>query len=294
MEEGVVGTQMTDVLHVISQGLLVPVVIILIAFIAYALFCIGTLIFEGVRERRDFKDHMPEFLDTLMQADGDDIPGIIKDSALLNRQKIALLKVYDYRRLPGDALISLIRRLVNKEDTHYKRIMSRNNLAAKISPMVGLMGTLIPLGPGIAAMGFGDTEALSSSLLIAFDTTVAGLVVAAICLACGKLRQAWYGDYMSALDSAMATMLEKIELMRAEGLITGDEPTDFAQRFEEGLTKDKKPSPAPAVKADSESDATKDAPKSYKEVEGAAETAVEAALVETAEAAETVAKAVED
>jgi len=232
-------TQLADVLHVISQGLLAPVIIILIGLIGYALFCIGSIIAEGVNERRNYKAEMPKFLQSLMSAQDARIPSVIKQSGLLNRQKVALLKVYDYRTLPGDALVALIRRLVSEEETHYRHIVDRNNTAAKVSPMIGLMGTLIPLGPGVAALGQGNTAALSSSLLIAFDTTVAGLIVAAICLAIGKIRSNWYDDYMAALDSAMATLHEKIEAMRTAGEITIEEPSDYAFMFESALKKAK-------------------------------------------------------
>lgn len=230
--------QLADVLHVMSQGLLVPVILLLIAFAAYALFCIGGIIAELFGERRNFKANMPQFLRALMEAEEPRIPAVIAGSGLLNRQKKALLTVYDYRALPGDALVALIRRLVNEEEVHYRRIVDRNNTAAKISPMVGLMGTLIPLGPGVAALGQADTVALSSSLLIAFDTTVAGLIVASICLAIGKIRSNWYDDYLSALDAAMATMLQKIELMREAGAIRSDTPTDYSEQFERGLKAD--------------------------------------------------------
>ena len=236
---------LTDILHALSQALLAPDIILLLAFAGYALFCIGSIVVEALTERRSFRVEMPKFLAALMAADDAQIPQVVAQSGLLNRQKVALLTVYDYRTLPGDALVALIRRLVSEEETRYDRIASRNNMAAKIAPMLGLMGTLIPLGPGVAALGKANTEALSSSLLIAFDTTVAGLVVAAICLAIGKIRTNWYGDYMSALDSAMATMLQKIEDMRAAGTITVTEPTDYAFMYQKGLGKE---SAAPASK----------------------------------------------
>lgn len=47
---------------------------------------------------------------------------------------------------------------------------------AKLSPMLGLMGTLIPLGPGLAALGDGDVKILSTAMSVAFDTTVLGLL----------------------------------------------------------------------------------------------------------------------
>ena len=225
---------LSDILHVVSQALLIPTILLLLGFIAYALFCIGSVVAEYFTERKNFKVQMPKFLAALMAAGQDEIPDVIKKSGLLKRQKTALLTVYDYRTLPGDALVALIRRLVSEEETRYDRIAGRNNMAARVSPMVGLMGTLIPLGPGIEALGRADTSALSSSLLIAFDTTVAGLVVAAICLIIGKIRSNWYGNYMSALDSAMATMLQKIEDMRASGEITIEEPGDYAFLYESG------------------------------------------------------------
>ena len=233
MEGSVAHTYLSDILHVVSQALLAPDIILLLLFICYALFCIGSIVAEYFSERRYFKIVMPKFLAALMSADEGTIPAVIKESGLLRRQKIALLTVYDYRTLPGDALVALIRRLVNEEESRYDRITGRNNMAARVSPMLGLMGTLIPLGPGIQALGKADTAALSSSLLVAFDTTVAGLVVAAVCLVVGKIRQNWYSNYMNALDSGMATMLQKIEDMRAEGKITIEEPSDYAFLFEQ-------------------------------------------------------------
>ncbi|MBQ9002297.1 MAG: MotA/TolQ/ExbB proton channel family protein [Eggerthellaceae bacterium] len=214
MEASTAHTFLSDILHVVSQALLAPDIILLLAFICYALFSIGSVIVELFTERRHFKVAMPKFLAALMDAKEEDIPQVIADSGLLKRQKEALTTVYEYRTLPGDALVALVKRLVSEEETRYDRITGRNNMAAKVAPMLDLMGTLIPLGPGIQALGQADTSALSSSLLVAFDTTVAGLVTAAVCLVIGKIRSNWYEDYLSALDASMATMLEKIEAGR--------------------------------------------------------------------------------
>lgn len=231
MSFSVAQTYLADILHVISQALLIPVIVLLIGLIAYGLFSIGSVVSEYFTERRHFKVVMPKFLAALMEAKQDEIPQVIEESGLLKRQKEALNTVYEYRALPGDALIALIKRLVSEEESHYDRIRSRNNTAARVAPMIGLMGTLIPLGPGIEALGRADTAALSSSLLIAFDTTVAGLIVAAVCMVIGKIRGNWYDNYLSALDSAMATMLEKIEEMRAAGEIKTQEPASYDFMF---------------------------------------------------------------
>lgn len=226
---------LSDILHVVAQWLLVPDIILLLLFIGYALFCIGSVLAEYFTERRHFQVVMPKFLDDLTNASEAGIPDVVNGSGLLKHQKDSLLTVYEYRKLPGDALLALMKRQMSEEEARYGKTVSRNNTAARVAPMLGLMGTLIPLGPGIEALGRADTAALSSSLLVAFDTTVAGLVVAAVCLVVGKIRSSWYEDYLSALDAAMATMLEKIEGLKQEAPGGSANAADANSKFEKML-----------------------------------------------------------
>ncbi|HAM15486.1 MAG TPA: MotA/TolQ/ExbB proton channel family protein [Eggerthellaceae bacterium] len=239
-------TYLGDILRIVSDSLLGPTIVLLLAFIVYAVFCIGSILVEAVTEHRNFKVHMPQLLDALADADQGAIPGVVEESGLLNRQKLALLTVYDYRTLPGDMLVALVKRLMNEEEVRYQRIVNRNNVAVRVAPMLGLMGTLIPLGPGIAAMGQGDLGALSSSLIIAFNTTVAGLAAAAVCLVIARIRKTWYGSYMNALESAMASMLYKIGMLQDAGQISVSRPSSHAQAFRDAL-KRSSGTQAPAV-----------------------------------------------
>ena len=81
-------------------------------------------------------------------------------------------------------------------------------MIAKLGPIFGLLGTLIPLGPGIVALGQGDTITLSQSIMSAFDTTVAGLISAAVAMLISAVRKSWYGKYMSILEALMVCELE--------------------------------------------------------------------------------------
>ena len=86
--------------------------------------------------------------------------------------------------------------------------MKLSDLLAKLGPIFGLLGTLIPLGPGIIALGQGDTYTLSQSLLTAFDTTVAGLISAAVAMVISSVRKGWYANYMSILETLADCVLE--------------------------------------------------------------------------------------
>jgi biopolymer transport protein ExbB/TolQ len=120
--------------------------------------------------------------------------------------------------LSDDDLFALAKTEIAKVDDRYKRTLSWTEQVTKIAPMVGLMCTLIPLGPGIVAMGEGNVTQLSMSLLIAFDGTVAGLVAAVVALVVTAVRKRWYNQYLLVLESFMTCVLDKATQARKDGL----------------------------------------------------------------------------
>lgn len=83
-----------------------------------------------------------------------------------------------------------------------RRRLERADLLARIPPMLGLMATIIPLGPGLAALGQGDPARLASAVTVAFDATVLGLVAGIGGLVIGKLRRRWYEETLEAMEVA--------------------------------------------------------------------------------------------
>jgi biopolymer transport protein ExbB/TolQ len=78
--------------------------------------------------------------------------------------------------------------------------LERADLLARIPPMLGLMATIIPLGPGLAALGQGDPAQLASAVTVAFDATVLGLVAGIAGLIIGKLRRRWYEEVLERME----------------------------------------------------------------------------------------------
>ena len=210
-------TYIEDILHLVAQNLLIPAIIILLALIVFSLWCIGSIIVEACTERRHLNVAMPELVDAIDAAELDELDGLIEESGLLRRQKTCLHEILKHTQLPEDSLIALAKRLLADEQTYYDKKTGRTDIATKVAPMFGLMGTLIPLGPGIVALGQNNVDTLSSSMLIAFDTTVAGLLAAAITYIISRIRKGWYEDYMVTLESIMTCILDKILKSRESG-----------------------------------------------------------------------------
>ena len=190
-----------------TSVLQIPVVIILILFIAAILVAIGWIISEYMNEHKHMQVQLPKLLDEI-RAGERPIEEIIETSGLLKTQKEALIEITKHSDFNDLMLESLAANLLEREQERYDAKLKPTDLLSKLGPMFGLLGTLIPLGPGIIALGQGDTMTLSQSLMTAFDTTIAGLIVAAIAIVISTIRRGWYNSYMSVLETVMDCVVE--------------------------------------------------------------------------------------
>ncbi|NTU88856.1 MAG: MotA/TolQ/ExbB proton channel family protein [Actinobacteria bacterium] len=199
-----------ELLHVIAQVMLVPTIVVVLILIAFVVYQLGALVVEALGERRRLKTSIPELIREVNNAKIQDLAQILEGSGILRRQKKAVTMVLEYRDLSVDSLEAIAKGALTAEQIHYLKKLSHTDLIARIGPMLGLMGTLIPLGPGIVALSAGDTATLAQSLLTAFDTTVAGLIIASVSYAISTLRRRWYAVYTSSLEALMVALLDRI------------------------------------------------------------------------------------
>jgi biopolymer transport protein ExbB/TolQ len=84
-----------------------------------------------------------------------------------------------------------------------QRRLDRTRILVRAGPAIGLMGTLIPLAPGLAALGDGDVAQLANDLRDAFAATVIGLLVGTVAFALTLSRTRMYTEDLSALERAV-------------------------------------------------------------------------------------------
>ena len=197
-----------DVLRVICESLQIPTIVILIILMAVSVVMLGGIAAEFFTDHRKLKTSIPELIDILQGKSAAAMAASINGAQILRRQKSALIYLINRTSYPDNTREALARQLIADEEARYRKITKLTDIIARVAPMFGLMGTLIPLGPGLIALGQGDTKTLSDSLLIAFDTTIAGLVTGAISYVISGIRKSWYERYMVALETLMETVLE--------------------------------------------------------------------------------------
>lgn len=208
---------LADILHTIGQAMLTPCLIILALLMIAALWQIGDVAVEWIKVRRPHKLKVTELIKeihTEAETRGvDAIKEVIASSGLLVRQKNAIYRVLDAPELyaHGATITAIAEKALASEEDYYSRQVQITDTIAKLGPSFGLLGTLIPLGPGITALSNGDTAALAASVGVAFDTTIAGLLAASAAVVISGRRKHWYGNYMTELETVMEAVLEEID-----------------------------------------------------------------------------------
>jgi biopolymer transport protein ExbB/TolQ len=83
-----------------------------------------------------------------------------------------------------------------------QRRLDHTRILVRAGPALGLMGTLIPLAPGLAALGHGEVSTLATDLRTAFAATTVGLLVGTVAFALTLTRTRMYTEDLTALERA--------------------------------------------------------------------------------------------
>jgi biopolymer transport protein ExbB/TolQ len=197
---------LTAGLHVMAQSLLIPVIVGLIVLLIQALLHLGGLLAERQQRKEHRGAAVKELLDT------DFVPGTWEQwekRGLLFPAYKAVVHGFKHRQGENRARNRLIAdNLLQEEERRLERTLAKTDLIARVGPILGLMGTLIPLGPGLAALGQGDLQALAQAIIIAFDTTVAGLAAGGLAYLVSQTRRRWYRSYLEDLELLLEHLLQ--------------------------------------------------------------------------------------
>ena len=190
----------TDILYWISSGLLVPVILILIFFFLRSLLLLGgffsqylTMRKSGILLQKEVKQLTADNLYTL----SDHLP----------KGKLPVVtcisKMLENRNSPAKVTF-----LLDEYECLVERELETPKMFTKMGPMLGLMGTLIPMGPALVGLSSGDIASMAYNMQVAFATTVIGLFAGGIGFVVKAVKQRWYRRDIGMLNY-IADMLDE-------------------------------------------------------------------------------------
>ena len=195
-------TYISDFLFWISTGLLVPVIVLLLIFFGRALLLIGTFFGQYMNVRKTH-EAVKEQLDNLTANNlaelADRLPHNASSSFL----------TYAHRMLEAGGSEPLIARLLSQFEVAADKEMSTSRTLSKLGPVLGLMGTLIPMGPALVGLSTGDIASMAYNMQVAFATTVVGLFSAIVGVATLQIKKRWYMQDMLQLEFLAELLTQK-------------------------------------------------------------------------------------
>jgi biopolymer transport protein ExbB/TolQ len=194
------------ILYTFSASLLYPVVIILILLVVFSLMLIGEFLSEYAKRHRD-----TENLEQCCNRVRDHVSSQEYEKAAGSLRNVKQNFMVTSFALSAAAhleknMIPAIEWLSQEYEIRMAKRLEQTRIVATVSPMLGLMGTLIPLGPALIGLSQGDIVQLANNLMIAFATTVIGLFAGTIGYVLTQVRKRWYWQDMADIDYILDTL----------------------------------------------------------------------------------------
>lgn len=196
----------SDILYWISTGLLVPVIVLLIILFVRSLLLIGSFFGQYLSIRKT---------DALLRKAIDELtPDCIQHlEKQFPEQSNAPIIRYMRQMLETRNSPAHVQRLLADYEIKADKDLALSKTLTKMGPMLGLMGTLIPMGPALVGLSTGDISSMAHNMQVAFATTVVGLFAAAVGFITQQVKQRWYLQDMTNLEFLSNLFNEKPEAL---------------------------------------------------------------------------------
>ncbi|MCQ2218470.1 MAG: MotA/TolQ/ExbB proton channel family protein [Paludibacteraceae bacterium] len=196
----------SDILYWISTGLLVPVILILILLFIRSLILIGSFFGQYLAIQKS----ATQIRKALSSVNSYNVGEL--DSHLPQKNNTLVLS-YMRQMLAAKDDVYEQQRLLSEFEIAVDKDLNISKMLSKLGPMMGLMGTLIPMGPALAGLASGDIESMARNMQVAFATTVTGLVAAAIGYVTQQVKQRWYLQDIVNLEY-LANKLKELKITK--------------------------------------------------------------------------------
>lgn len=201
---------LSGMMNIISSSLLTPVLIVLAILVLFSLMQLGEFLSEYTKRHRDWNSletNCKKVQDNLQNSDFSEASRTLEN---IKQNYMVTSFARDAAKYLEGKQISAIEKLSQEYEIKMAKRLEISKIISTIGPMLGLMATLIPLGPALLFLTQGDIQSLAEHLRIAFAATVVGLFAATFGYVFTQVRRRWYMEDMSDIDYILDTIEEKI------------------------------------------------------------------------------------
>lgn len=199
---------LSNMMNVFQISLMLPVMILLTLLVFVTLIQVGDFISEYTKRHRDWsslESHCKKIQQFLKTSDFLGASKTLKD---VHQNQLVTAFARDSAPYLEEQHLPAIERLSQEYEIKMAKRLEHTRITNTVGPILGLMGTLIPLGPALIGLSAGDLGTLAQNLMIAFATTVVGLFSAGISYVLMQVRRRWYWEDMADINYIVNTIEE--------------------------------------------------------------------------------------
>jgi biopolymer transport protein ExbB/TolQ len=200
-----IGEELQAIIYGVASVLLYPVLALLVILLVFAVYEAGRFTLEAIRRRQATRGF--DLDEAAIRLAGPEAAKAVPEILLQQNARPAMARA---RRSIGDAAdLSRTRILKALADAEIEvsRRLERTRRLVRLGPTLGLMGTLIPISPALVGLAQGDVDTLSNNLVIAFSSTVVGLLIAGVAYVVTSVRGRLYQQDIVDLEY----LLDRVE-----------------------------------------------------------------------------------
>ncbi len=195
------------IIYTVATALLYPVLFLELAALVFTVFELGRFTFEMIARGRRRSLKRIEHIATRAREDlaaGRNIEALerLKEIGRTWAAKHFIRELGD----DGDLETTRLLKLLTDLELAATRRLERTRMMIRFGPILGLMGTLIPISPALVALAKGDIETLATNLVVAFSTTVVGLLIGGLAVMMSMVRDRLYTQDVSDIEYALELM----------------------------------------------------------------------------------------
>ena len=152
-----------EMMYRVSDIFLLPVLISIIVLFVYSLFATGQFVAQYLQRRNNMMRYMKQPNQTL--------------------QGFSLYSFFIQQKNKGISFDEL--------EVFALKKLELVRMTTRIAPMLGLIATMIPMGPALKSLADGNIQGISDNLVIAFSSVIFGLVISTITFWIASVQKRW-------------------------------------------------------------------------------------------------------
>ncbi len=86
-------------------------------------------------------------------------------------------------------------------DVRAHKLLEAARIATRIAPMMGLVATMIPMGPAMKSLSDGNLAAVSENLMVAFSAVILALISASATFLVVNIRRRWLAEEILEIET---------------------------------------------------------------------------------------------